>query len=66
MTESVGVEMLPQCSNAGRRHNYAVKVLNSKNYIDSDQEQADWDDYIRHGCVNAFPEPIIVAREVQL
>ena len=66
MTESVGVEMLPQCSNAGRRHNYAVKVLNLNNLIDSDQKQADEDNCIRYGCGSVAQSPIIFAVEVQL
>ena len=30
-------------------------------YIDADEEQAIWEDYIRHGCTNAKPSKMVIA-----
>ena len=34
---------------------------NQNKIIDADAEQEIWEDYLRHGCKNAFPSKVIIA-----
>lgn len=34
---------------------------NQNKIIDADAEQEIWEDYLRHGCTNAFPSKVIIA-----